>query len=728
MNLNKKKIQCVFVATSLVLSTNTLAQRQLEEVVVTAQKRAESLQDVPISIQAFSGAALENAGITSTDDLGMVAPGLNVQRSGPANQIFMRGLGNQDATGGQEGSVGVYVDGVWYGSVTGSILSFENLERLEVLKGPQGTLFGRNTTGGVINIVTRDPSHETSGSAAVSYGNYDRKQASFYGTTGITDKLAADISFLWSDQGKGYGKNLHTGNDVNLLEDQVFVRTKWKYTGEATDVTFSASYEDFDNDLGNARGVPPGYVDLAGNRAPSDLRDVRNNVDPYAKFENIAVSLRVDHSTNHFDFVSITGYKDDELKSFADNDYSVFDLMDARVDYYSEAFTQEFQFLSNDPYSPVNWIAGVFYLDSEAGSDISVSGPGVWYDPVTSDPSGINELRFWGDIETKSYAVFGEIGYDFAERHSIKIGLRYTRDERKVSGADQYYMQGGFPFEKFAGIATDPIPTPKMKKSYSEPTWRIVYDMRVNDGLMFYGSYNRGFRSGNFNAVSPANPAFNPEFIDAYEIGFKSTLLGNTMQLSGSVFFYDVEDLQFQTLEGLTAQTINAAAAEILGAEIDFSWLVTNSLTINAGATVIDSEYKDFTNALVYPNNPAGGTLPGIIEDVSGNQLTRTPKWEASLGVVYSLFTKHGEYLTDLRISYNDGFPWEADGRLEQDSYTLVNLSFGWTSPSETWGVKLQGKNLLDEDYAVMAASSAPGDLYASAPPRTYMLTGNYKF
>lgn len=723
----KKKVLCSVLASLVIVPMSALAQ--IEEIIVTAQKRAESAQDVPISIQAMSGESLANAGITNSDDLGMVTPGLNVQQSGVGNTIFLRGLGNQDATGGQEGSVGVYVDGLWYGSVTGSALTLNSVDRIEVLKGPQGTLFGRNTTGGVINVVTKTPEQEPAGSVGVSYGSYDKKNVNFYGTRGITDTVAADISVMWGDQGEGYGENKATGNDINMREDEIFMRTKWLYSGENTDVTFAYAYEEYSDDMGYARGAPQGLRDVAGQLPPGDSRDINNDADPYADFENTAISLRVDHEFEPFEFVSITGYKDDDLISLTDNDYSPANLMDADIGFYNTAWTQEFQFISNSS-TALSWIAGLFFLDSKAGSDITISGPALWYDPTDFSFSGLNDLRFAGEIMTRSYAAFGEMSYELTEAQSLTLGLRYTRDERDVEGLNQAFVfdPGMGPLPKFGGIATPAVATPDMSETYNEPTWRLVYDIQMTEDVMVYASYNRGFRSGNFNAVSPANPAFQPEFVDAFEVGMKSDLLDGELRLNAAMFYYKAKDLQFQTLEGVTAQTINAAGADIMGAEFDLTWLATDHFTVVLGGSLIDSEYKEFDNALAYPVNPAGGALPSVIVDASGNQLTKAPKQEVSLGLMYALPTDTGEYMADLRLGYNSGFPWEPDGRIEQDSYTLVNFTLGWKAPDETWGVRLLGKNLLDEEYAVHSASSSFGDFYASAAPRTVSVAVSYDF
>ncbi|MFA5524676.1 MAG: TonB-dependent receptor [Tissierellales bacterium] len=721
----KMKLKGAVLLSASVASMGAFAQ--LEEIIVTAQKRAESMQEVPIAIQSFSANALLESGVTDTRDLAVVTPGLSMAQSGTGSRPYMRGLGVQDTTAGQESSVVTYLDGVLFRSSVGAFLSFDNLERVEVLKGPQGTLFGRNTTGGVINIITKDPSHETSGSLGASYGNYETVEARFYGTTGITDKLAADLSVKWSDQGRGYSRNLVTGNRINKEEDNIFARTKWKYTGDTADVTFSALYNKYSNDMGNVRGIAPGFKDLDGNTTPGNKMDIRNTIDPWVDYENMAVSLRIDKSFDGFDFVSISAYQEDEVDFLVDNDMAAANVMDSAILFDNDAFTQEFQILSNDPDARVTWMGGFFFMDAGASSNILISGPALQYGPA-GNLTYLNDQRLYGEIDTRSYALFGEMNVDLAEQHSLTLGLRFTRDKRKGSGGTQAFVYPDAPLPNFTGLPMPFAPAQGQRDSFSEPTWRLVYDFNVSDDVMLYASYNRGFRSGNYNAVSPADPAFDSEVVDAFEVGFKSELFDGVLRLNGSVYYYEVDDLQLQTFETFTSRTVNAANAEITGAEVDLIWLATDALTFTFGASYSDGEYKDFPNAPSNPPNPQGGNLPAEAVDASGNQIINMPKWQSTLGATYELPTDSGIYTTGLRVTYNDGFPWEPDGRLEQDSYTLVNLTLGWQSLSEVWGVQLIGRNLTNEKYSVHTASTATGDFYAPAAPRTYSIGVNYNF
>ena len=714
-----------------------LAMAQLEEIVVTAQKRAESQQDVPIAITTITGESLAATGVNDTDDLGLATPGLQMNQGGVGNIPFIRGIGSQDATPGQDNSVSTYVDGVLQSSVTGSALVFNDIERIEVLKGPQGTLFGRNTTGGVINIVTKDPSEDTRLDANVSYGNYETITAGAYGTTGIADNLAADLSVYYSDQGEGYGKNLTNGKDVNRHEDDIELRSKWKWTGEDSAVTFIAGYSEYSDDMGYARGVPKGSVDLAGNTTPSDKWDIRNDTAAYADFKNYSGSIRIDKSLPVMDVVSITAWMRNELDSFTDNDFSNLYFNNAEVDFYERTATQEFQFLSNDPDSKFKWIGGLFFFDQTAWGRYTIIGESLQFIPPPGGP--LNTLQLNGKIESNSIAGFGELTYSFTDQTRVTAGLRWTRDTREFDGNNKVMIGGvadpdeGF-FDDPNGIFVKVVSPKAKKKHWTEPTYRFVLDHKFTDDVMVYGSYNRGFRSGNyitaFSVGAEPQEPFDPEFVDAYEVGMKSDLMGGNVRLNTSFYYYDVKDLQFQILQNVATITQNAAKAKIKGAELDLTWAATDEFIFMLGASYVDGEYKNFDNAVSQtPLATGGNAYPPIAIDASGNQIGGTPEWALTGAIMFSKEAASGKYGASLRASYNDGYPWEPDQRLQQDSYTILNASVEWRAPSDKWGLRLTGRNLLDEFYSVTTRSAdTTGDFWAPGRPRTYYITLDYKF
>lgn len=710
----------------------TSALAQLEEIVVTAQKRQESQQDVPIAIQTLTGANLEKFAVFDSEELSAATPALQITQNGVGSVAYIRGIGNQDGSGGQEGAVGTYVDGVWFGSVTGNFLSLKKIERVEVLKGPQGTLFGRNTTGGVINIITKDPSPDTSAEASFTYGDYDYVGVDLYGTTGITDRLAADLTLSYSDQGEGFGKSLITGDEVGKKEDAIFARTKWKYTADNFSITASYFIEDFDDDRSYVRHMPRGSISINQEGPPPDSHDVYLDTTPYGKLKNQGAMLRFERTFNAFDLVSITGWKDDEVDSLADNDSSGTWEMDAEINYTNETWSQEFQLLSNDPQAKLTWIAGLFLLDQEATGSYRLDGASMQSTPFfgPGTEGSVNSYRFFGKIKTESIAGFGEVAYKFTDATRLTLGARYTRDKREVTGGNQFWAPGPEGFSHMGGVDIGIFPTEKQSKTWKEPTWRVVLDHRFSDTLMTYASYNRGFRSGNFNTVAPAAPPVDPEILDAYEIGMKSDLLDNRLRINASAYYYEVKDLQFQVLQGITLMSVNAAEAEIKGVDLDVIWQATDNLQLSFNTAWLDGEYKSFPNAASNPPSGTGGNGATVSFDATGNEIVYSPELVTSVGAIYTLPTSTGEYSLNVQATYNDGFNWTVDQRLKEGNYTLFNVTAGWRAPSDRWGIKVTGKNLFDEEYSVFTSAQGGrnGDFYAPGDPRTVFVTLDVKF
>jgi iron complex outermembrane recepter protein len=727
------KLSAAILLGSGIVASGSSAGVLLEEIVVTAQKREESVQSVPISISALSGDAMSEIGIQSTDDLALAVPGLQMQQNGIGNVPFIRGIGAQDSTAGQDGSVSTYIDGVLVASVFGSSMGFNNVERVEVLKGPQGTLFGRNTTGGVINIVTKDPTQEPELKVGASVGNYETSSVDFYGSTGLTENLAANISFRYGDQGEGYSDNLLTGRDVNKREDDINLHTKFKYIGDTFEATLAYKHYEMSDDMGYVRSIPPGFTNIVGTTVQDDRWDLYTDTDGEADFESDLLSLTLIKSFDSFDVKSITAWNDNENYGWTDNDFSALYFNNAEIIFLEENISQELQFISTTD-GPLTWIAGLYYFEQEARGEYSITGLALAGD-------GLSTLQLNGEIDTTSYAGFGEVAYHFSDVTKLTVGLRWTKDERDFSSRGLIGSIGGVADPNKGHFPEgDPVlvlaALPSHSESWDEPTYRLVLDHQFNDDILGYVSYNRGFRSGNYiTAVSADQEPFNPEFVDAYEIGLKSDLLDGTLRVNTAVYFYDIEDLQFQVLEGVSTKTLNAAGAEITGFELDVVWQVTDELALSYATSYIDGEYSDFDSATSYdydnliPGFGGGNSGAVIPKDVSGFDLASTPEFTHSVGVSYVTEKDSGQYSANLRATYTDEFAWEPDAVLFQDSYTMVNASVGWRSPDDVWGVRLSGANLLDEFYAVTARQTvATGAFEAPGKPRTFDVSVNYRF
>ncbi|MBR9910018.1 MAG: TonB-dependent receptor [Gammaproteobacteria bacterium] len=708
----------------------------LEEIVVTAQRRAESVQDVPVAISALSANAITEAGITSTEDLQFVTPGLNVGRQLSSAVPFIRGIGTQTTSAGQDSGVSTYVDDVYFSSSTGSILTLTNIERIEVLKGPQGTLFGRNATGGLMHVITKDPSHEFSGNAEVSYGNYDTVGATAYVTGGLSSNVAADLSVYISDQREGYGVNTVTGNDVNET-DEYIIRNKWRITaGDNTEIKLSLDYAETDTSTGIAQRQAPGTLGADGlaifggltapasaggagmspedavpiaasmaTRFTGDFHNINASVDPIAEVEQWGVSVHLTHSFGDIDLTSVTAYREtDAAQFFAQDQTALPNFVDVLLDQFTETFTQEVRLASSS--DKFEWIVGVYLLDEEAG-----------YDPTLITGAALAPLTALVDNnvqDTFSWALFAQMDYHFTESTTLTTGIRYTEDQRDLTG-NTSGLAGGVVAASldFSDSAT-----------FDEVTWRLALSHNFDDATMGYVSFNRGFKSGLFNLnvlnpVSGPGPAIEPETLDAYEIGLKTEFFDSRVRLNMAAFSYDYQNLQITLSSTGGATIINAAEASMYGGEIELLAAVTNSLTLNVGISLLDTEYDSFPMGPQSTPTGFGGNIV-IDGDLTGNDVSRSPKSTFSIGAVHTAETELGLFTSSLNYYYNDGFFWESDNRLEQESYSILNAQVTWNSSDDQYYVRVFGNNLTDEEYATFGISSDLGDFISASPPRTY--------
>jgi iron complex outermembrane recepter protein len=698
---------------------------ELEEIVVTAQKREQSMQDVPISLNAVTSAKVEQMGIFQAEGLIQAVPSLNVTHNGTAPSFYLRGIGTVASQPGQDSAIATFVDGVYQGGLDGGMFSFNNIERVEVLKGPQGTLFGRNATGGAINIVTRDPSFEPEMKAEVGYGNLDTLEGNLYVTGGLTDRLAADFAAYYSDMGEGFGKNVTTGGEANQRRDRAFRGKLLFQASDDTRITASAahsytggndnlSYRPVDTAYALLRtepgtgGTGAGFWDIISDEQPGD----------YVKSTN--GYLKLEHDFSFGKLTSITGYNKIEALQDGDLDTTENFLVHYMSVGYAEQYTQEIQLASPDD-SDLQWVTGVFYLDAEAGYGgpggraLDIFGPIFTFDPV---------FPLWGvshltQQDTQSIAVFGQMTYPLTDRLNITLGARYTQDERDFTG-ETSARDATNSFDIPFGVRTDSVDT-------DEPTWRLALDYQVNDDVMAFISYNRGFKSGSYNTTAPYDPPTEPEILDAYEIGLKSTLLDNRLRLNMAAFFYDYSEIQLSKISGAAQTILNAAEAEVIGFDMDFDAVLTDNLSLTGGIALLDTEYKELSDAPVsFPAGPGAGV--GFVDcvanpagcDLSGNDMILAADITYNVGFLYSAPVADGTLDVAGNYFYNDGYATEVDNRLQVDSYGLFNANIKWTAPSGNYYVKLWGRNLTDEEYLAQYISVFTADLGAAADGRTY--------
>jgi iron complex outermembrane receptor protein len=694
------------------LHAQTAASGGLEEIVVTAQRRAEVLQSVPIAITVLQSDDLAAAGVTNVQELSSLTPGLQMTQQRNLATPYLRGVGTQNGGQGEESSIALYVDGVYYAAQSAGIFSLADVERVEVLKGPQGTLFGRNATGGLIHVITRTPQQEPMVQASASYAKFDTLSGSLYATTGITDTLAIDLSLFTIDQGEGWGENLVLGNDVNLV-DETIARTKILWTPtDSTTLTIAADWSENKTDIGNTRQLLPGAIGIGGAVFQGSVWDAQSDIPRDVDGEQKGVSVRFEHDFGSVRFVSLSAYREIDNFTLFDQDNTAAPLIIAPITEFTSTFQQEF--LLQGEVGKLQYTGGLFYFDADA----SVEPLGLRSAVLLQQ-----NLDRYSEQKTKSYAAFAQATYAFTDRTSVTAGLRYTLDEREIIGRD--VSAAGHP--QGPGIVLSAM---TQDDDFTKMTWRFALDHELREDVLLYGSISRGFKSGIYNTTNFLQPAVEPETLDAGEIGIKADLLNRHLRINASAFYYDYADIQLTARPAGITLLFNAAEGTVKGMELEATALVpvpTGRLELSASGSLLDSEYDEFEGALFSIPQPTGGNAL-VVGDASGNDMIRAPKWTTNLTARYSIPVGAFELATDVSWYHNDGFYWEPDNRLRQKAYDVLNAQLAISTADETWRVRVFGRNLLNEKYYVSASANAFGDAGAAASPRTYGVAIDYRW
>ncbi|WP_419827180.1 TonB-dependent receptor [Sphingomonas sp.] len=680
---------------------------QLQEIVVTAQKRAQNLQKVPIAVAAVSGEDLKTRGIETVTDLGTSVSGLEFQRVNGIVLPFLRGIGNTGNAAGNEPSVATYIDGVYFPRVVSSFFDLKNLERVEVLKGPQGTLFGRNSTGGVINVITRNPSQRTAMSASVSYGRFNAVQGDAYVTTGLTQNLAIDLA-VSGKTSDGFGNDIATGHRYGF-EDSILVRSKLLWTpAETTRILLSGFYSD--SKQSHQRAAFPGFSSRS-NFPPVyvlDSKDISfydgtSNPDNINKFRVGGGSLRIEQQVGFANLASITSYSTTVERSNFDFDFLPTEDGNVIGRGPTNVFSQEVQ-LTNKPGSPFDWIVGTYYYHNRTGyNDLEFTGPAF-------GPG----IRADSRQKTSSISGFAQATVEVLPKLKLTGGIRYTHDHLAARGI----------FQLFNGFDLG-VPPPG-ENSIGKVTFKAAADYQFSSNILGYASFSRGFKSGNYGLLTynRAQPT-RPEGIDAYEVGLKTELFDRHVRLNGALFYYDISNPQVALID-LATNTIffsNAGGSRVKGAEADAQFAIVRGLTARASATYLDSKYTDYLGApSSIPDLVNGGSVPipgGI--DAKGNRTPLASKLTFNVGADYTIETSAGDVTLTADWYHNSGYFFEPDNLLHQPSYELVNAQVRW-KVSRNYAVRVFGRNLVGEKIIAGAASyQGPlGFAYVPSPPRTW--------
>ena len=696
----------------------------LEQIVVTAQRRAQNEQDVPISVSAFSDATLERMGVVSVGELPMVTPGLTMMQSRNGFTTYLRGIGTAASGATEEGSVPVYVDGILVSSLVASGFALPSVDHVEVLKGPQGTLFGRNSTGGLINVVTRDPSHETSGAVSIGYGNYGTATGSAYVTGGITDKIAMDLTVYYEKQEDGYGhviglpaplSNIQPNSGYN---NESMVRSKLLYMPlDGLRITLAADAQNRQPDLGLDRTIPKGVTESNGTKKLGTYYDTQQNLvsDPNGK--QWGGSAKIEYDTILGTLSSTTAYRQFRLTQDFDQDGTPQEEVDAPEVAQTNTLQQEF--LLSGKSRQFDWTGGLIYFYSsitDAQYIGSATAPTNNYSSVTNQ-------------KTDSYAGFGQLTYHLTDTTNITGGFRYTYDQRlftalKVAAAGNPNGAGK------VLINRNPDTDPTARLYDSAPTWRLAIDQKINDRVLVYLSDDRGFKSGIFTGSNTASIALLPETIDTYEFGFKSNF-GRTWQINGAIFDNEWKNIQLTHQVAGSNIAFNAPGARVYGAEGEIIFdprISFGDLQLSTDLSWLHGRYDNFPSAPKTTPLAGGGVVGGNF-NAEGNQTVKTPPYTISAAIDYTWPSSIGSLGVNVNYTYTDRLFWEVDNRLTQPSYGLLNARVSLTTKDGRWVYSVWGKNLSNVEYSLYTSSTAPfGDELSPAPPRTFGVKAAYKF
>lgn len=713
-------IICLSASVSMpVLAQATGEQAGLEDIIVTAQKRSERLQDVPIAITAVSQSAIERGRITTSQDLQLLVPSLQYTSLGSSATPFLRGVGSDVGQPNAEASVATYVDGVYIAHTVTTIQQLLGVERVEVLKGPQGTLYGRNATGGAINIITRTPKQELEATASLTYGNYDRIEGSASVSGGLSENLAAGLYVAGSVRDSYLRYVTPATTDQPDKEKNLAIRGK--FVLDASDaLTFTGSVEHVrlrSPEGGSFRNIQDDSVLynplVFAQPRINEERVVVNDFPNFTRSNQTSALLRTEADLGSARLLAITGYRRASFTLSTDLDASQLPALGMIAQQRSRQFTQEIQLLSG-PESPVEWIAGLYYFNQRAGFLPSVTTfSGVLFPPPVNAQANSDAVR------TRSYAAFAQATVPIDD-FRITLGGRYTIDKKHFQNASTTFLDA-------SGAALGP-PTiyPDEKKTWRAFTPKLTLDYKIGDTLL-YATASRGFKSGAFNLATPSdNGPVNPEKLNALEIGSKSRLNDGRLAIETSAYYYDFKNIQVQVFDpsrSASALLENAASAELYGVEASLSALVTDELTLNTAVAWEHTRYKSYPDAATFDTAPGAFNLSANI-DASGHDLPQAPEWVVSSSVEYRKVLGNGGTVEAVGSwYYNDGFFWDAASRVRQRRYHLVNLSLGYTLPGDNLSFRGFVTNLTNANHAYSVFYSPTSLLYQQAQPRMYGIT-----
>ena len=715
------------------LCAGVLQAQELEEVVVTAERRAENLQEVPNAITALSADTVEQADIHDLTDIATRIPGLTFSPFSPGqNIVALRGASSNDDGAGTDNSVAVFVDDVYLGRVSNINPEMFDIERVEVLRGPQGTLYGKNTIGGAINVVsTRPNTEETEGKFRINLGNYQRRDIAGLISGPIGDGWAGKASFSYRNR-DGWVNNVYLNKQQKDDNVQAF-RGQLLYSRDDFEAMFSADFNRLDiEDMARtpiATGEP-GDPAFWATRVPGSYAELCDGqgadcsagpIDGYAKRDAWGASVKLNWNVDAGELISITAYRENEADWNMDSTGTpmsplppLFNQINDDIFDRTNQFTQELRWVSNIGET-IDFVAGLWYLSEETDRTECFDN-----DVTTSDctPTADNGATDWYRQvnQTTSYAAFGQFDWTFADQWELTLGGRYSADTKEI---DNNAIAGDF-------VVINQTFSNSVSEDWSAFTPKLSLAYFPNDVTTVYGAVSWGFKSGGFAAapqgIEFTEPLDQEEALN-FEIGLKTDIASN-FRLNAALFSTDYQDLQIQTFGPLTAaaafgtfQTFNAGDAEIQGFEVEATWVLTEQFTLSGFYALQDSEFGD--------TNIPGTAFP----DQSGQDLIRAPEKKFNINADYIQTLANG---AELGVNFSWRYTGDQRGELEpwaiQPEFDLFDARLSWTSRSGALELALWGKNLANEEYITHVYTIASSVVGVFGDPRMYGVTLTARF
>ena len=740
MSRKHQLMACVF-SFSMVSTAGAWAQSatepppppsQVDEVVVTALKRSQTLTSVPASISALDSKALEQRGVTTLNDIQLQTPSLSFGTALGTNQVSIRGVGLTIATGAGEPGVAVHLDGVYEARPALSSLAEFDLERVEVLKGPQGTLYGRNATAGAVNFISRAPTNEFEGYAKIGYAQFNEFHAEGVVSGPLTSGVRGRLGITYTDRGQGFLENFAPGQgDVDKVRNLgARGRLAFDLSPDATldlELTYlhtsgSQIYLTPESPLDpNTVAFNPALATALYSTSPT-----RTAIDtPHMSRTATSPVATLSWDLGFAKLKSISGYSYIKSSAVTDADGTSAKMGSLPNGYTSRQFTQEFDLTGT--IGNLDWIGGAYYLHEnyKAYQDVIFANgftapypiPGVGIIPIPVFAPGDTTYQHWSE-KRQSYAAFVDGTYHVTPKFGVFAGARYSHDEFTMN-----QTVGTLP----AGFACQNLTN---TVDFSSVTPRVGFQYQAEKGSNLYGSVSRGYKSGGLN-FGTCNDSYNPEKLTAYELGYKQRFAENGITFGAAAFYYDYRDLQVYQLRPITSGggsfIDNAPRATVKGVEGDFAWQPNEHFQMNLGLSFLDAKYEEYSNT----DSSILGAGP---QDLKGFRIPKSPTFTGNLGLQYTSsdigglghFTLRGEAYHSAKQYYTEfNKPQDMQG-----AYTIYNAYLTWQFADDKYSARLYARNLTDEHYFNFVTSSplSGTTLVTYAPPRQVGIELSVKF